>query len=96
MYSFALIRLTPLPMFSDTAITDRHSDTTVSSSEHTECRYPGLLNQKYSLVEIEPNSELEICVQRTGMSPPSALSKMALWLRYWLLSDNSRSIKADL
>ena len=27
---------------------------------------------------------------------PSALSKMAPWLRYWLLSDNYRSIKADL
>ena len=30
------------------------------------------------------------------MPPPSALSKMALWLRYWLLSDNYRFIKADL
>ena len=30
------------------------------------------------------------------MPPPSALSKMTLWLRYWLLSDNYRSIKADL
>ena len=30
------------------------------------------------------------------MPPPSALSKMALSLRYWLLSDNYRSIKADL
>ena len=30
------------------------------------------------------------------MPPPSALSKMALWLRYWLLSDNYRSLKADL
>ena len=30
------------------------------------------------------------------MPAPSALSKMALWLRYWLLSDNYRSIKADL
>ena len=30
------------------------------------------------------------------MPPPSALSKMALWLRYWLLLDNYRSIKADL
>ena len=30
MYSFAgLIRRTPPPMFSDTAITDRHSDTTI-------------------------------------------------------------------
>ena len=30
------------------------------------------------------------------MSPPSALSKMALWSRYWLWSDNYRSMKADL
>ena len=30
------------------------------------------------------------------MPSPSALSKMAPWLRYWLLSDNYRSIKADL
>ena len=30
------------------------------------------------------------------MPPPSASSKMALWLSYWLLSDNYRSIKADL
>ena len=30
------------------------------------------------------------------MPSPSALSKMAPWLRYWFLSDNYRSIKADL
>ena len=30
------------------------------------------------------------------MPPPSALIKMAPWLRYWLLSNNYRSIKADL
>ena len=30
------------------------------------------------------------------MPPPSALSKTAPWLRYLLLSDNCRSIKADL
>ena len=29
-------------------------------------------------------------------APPSALSKIALWLRYWLVSDNYRSINADL
>ena len=48
MYSFAdLIRRMPPPTFSDTAITDRHSDTTFfSSSEHTGCRYPGLLDRK--------------------------------------------------
>ena len=41
-------------------------------------------------------NKLDICVQRTWMPPPSALSKVAPWLRYWLLSDNHRSIKADL
>ena len=36
MHSFAgLIRRTPPPTFSDTAITDRHSGTTISSSELT-------------------------------------------------------------
>ena len=40
MHSFAgLIRRTPPPTFSDTAITDRHSDTTNSSSELTGCGY---------------------------------------------------------
>ena len=40
---------------------------------------------------------LDIFVQRTWMPPPSALSKLAPWLRYWLLSGNYRSIiKADL
>ena len=42
-------------------------------------------------------NRLDICVQRTRMPPPSALSKMAPWLRYWLLSGNYRSIiKADM
>ena len=30
------------------------------------------------------------------MPPPNALSITAPWLRYWLLSDNYRCIKADL
>ena len=47
MYSFAgLIRRTPPPTFSDTAITDRHSDTIISSSELAGCGYPGLLDRK--------------------------------------------------
>ena len=47
MHSFAgLIRRTPPPMFSDTAITERHSDTTIFSSELTGCGYPGLLDLK--------------------------------------------------
>ena len=55
MYSFAgLIRRTPPPTFSDTAITDRHSDILFSSSELTGCEYPGLLDRK----------------NRSDMSPP--------------------------
>ena len=47
MHSFAgLIRRTPPPTSSDTAVTDRHSDTTFSSSELTGCGYPGLLDRK--------------------------------------------------
>ena len=47
MYSFTgLIRRTPLLTFRDTAITDRHSYTTISSSELTGCGYPGLLDRK--------------------------------------------------
>ena len=47
MHSFAgLIRRTPPPTFSDTAITDRYSDTTFSSSELTGCGYPGLWDRK--------------------------------------------------
>ena len=39
---------------------------------------------------------LDMCVQRTRMPPPCALSEMVPWLRYWLLSDYYRSMKADL
>ena len=47
MHSFAgLIRRTLPPTFSDTAITDRHSDPLFSSSELTGCGYPGLLDRK--------------------------------------------------
>ena len=46
MHSFAdLIRRTPPPMFSDTAITDRHSDTTIFQLR-AGCGYPGLLDRK--------------------------------------------------
>ena len=47
MYSFAgLIRRALPSTFSGTAIIDRHSDTTFSSTEHTGCGYPGLLDRK--------------------------------------------------
>ena len=52
MHSFArLIRRTPPPTFSDTAITYRHSDTTIfqpsaPSTELTGCGYPALLDRE--------------------------------------------------
>ena len=50
MHSFAgLIRRTPPPTFSDTAITDRHSDTTIFQLRAhwvRICGYPGLLDRK--------------------------------------------------
>ena len=64
MYSFAgLIRRRPPPTFSDSAITDRHSDTTIF--QLTGCGYPGLLDRKKSFghvppVGVEPSTS---CVQ---------------------------------
>ena len=47
MYSFVgLIRRTPPPTFSDTAITDRHSDTTIFQLRAHWGRYSGLLDWK--------------------------------------------------
>ena len=64
MYSFAgLIRRMPPPMFSGTAITDRHSDTLFSSSELTGCGYPGLLDRKIRsdiCLRWEPNPQLPL------------------------------------
>ena len=63
MHSFAsLIRRTPPPTFSDTAITNRHSDTTIF--QLSGCRYPGLLDRKNRLdvppVGVEPSTS---CMQ---------------------------------
>ena len=47
MYSFAgLIRHTQPPTFSDTAISDRYSDTTIFPAQSHWVRYPGLLDRK--------------------------------------------------
>ena len=47
MYSFAgLIRRTPPPTFSDTAVTDRTLIPLFSGSELTGCGYPGLSDRK--------------------------------------------------
>ena len=47
MHSFAdLIRRTPPPTFRNTAITDRHSDTTIFQLRAHWCGYPDLLDRK--------------------------------------------------
>ena len=62
MHSFAgLIRRTPPPMFSDTAITDRHSDTTIFQLRVTGCGYPGLLDRKNRSDMWESNPRLPAC-----------------------------------
>ena len=76
MYSFAsLIRRTAPPMFSDTAITNRHSDTTISSSEVTGCGYPGLLDRK-NRSDMSPrwesNPRLPACKASTRSTRPSS------------------------
>ena len=56
MNSFAgLNRRTPPPTFSDTAITDRHSDTTFFQLRViTGCEYPSLLDRKKSFGHVPP------------------------------------------
>ena len=76
MYSFAgLIRRMPPPTFSDTAVTDRHSDTTISSSELTGCRYPGLLDRKNRsdmCLRWESNPQLPACKASTLSTRPGS------------------------
>ena len=76
MYSFAgLIRRTPPPTFSDTAITDRHPDTTNSSSKLTGCGYPGLLDRKNCsdmCPRWESNPRLPACKASTLSTRPGS------------------------
>ena len=70
-----LIRRTPPPTFSDTAITDRHSDTTISSSEHTGRGYPGLLDRKNRsdmCPRWESNPRLPACKASTLSTRPGS------------------------
>ena len=76
MNSFAgLIKRTPPPTFSDTAITDCHSDTTISSSELTGCGYPGLLDRKNRpnmCPRWESNRRLPACKASTQYTRPGS------------------------
>ena len=73
MYSFAgLIRRTPPPTFSDTVITDHHSDT---SSELTGWGYPGLLDRKNRsdmCPRWESNPRLPACKASTLSTRPGS------------------------
>ena len=75
----------PSPTFSDTAITDRHSDATIfqlrahwvriSSSELTGCGYPGLLNLKKCSnmgPQWESNPRLPACKASTLSTRPGS------------------------
>ena len=74
MYSFAgLIRRTPLPTFSNTAVTDRHSDTAIF--QLAGCGYPGLLDRKNCwdmCPRWESNSRLPACKSSTISTRPGS------------------------
>ena len=76
MYSFAgLIRRTPPPTFSDTAITDRHSDTTIFQLRAHWCGYPGLLDRKNCsdmCPRRESNPRLPACKASTLSTRPGS------------------------
>ena len=68
-----LIRRTPPPTFSDTAITDRHSDTTIF--QLTGCGYPGLLdwkNRSDMCPRSESNPQLPACKASTLSTRPGS------------------------
>ena len=77
MYSFAgLIRRMPPPTFSDTAITDCHSHTLLSSSELTGCGYPDLLDRKNRsnmCPRWESNPQITACKASTLSTGPGSL-----------------------
>ena len=79
MYSFAgLIRRTPPPTFSDTAITNRHFDTINFQLNAHWCGYPGLLDRKNrsDMCPLwESNHRLPACKASTlSTRPGSAVS----------------------
>ena len=76
MHSFAgLIRRTPPPTFSDTAITHRHSDTTIFQLRAHWCGYPGLLDRKNRsdmCLGYESNPRLPACKASTQPTRPGS------------------------
>ena len=76
MYNFAgLIGRTPPPTFSDTAITDRHSDTTIFQLRAHWVRIPGLLDRKNRsdmCLWWESNPRLPACKASTLSTRPGS------------------------
>ena len=76
MYSVAgLIRRTPPPTFSDSAITDRHSDTTIFQLRAHWGGYPGLLDRKNRsdmCPRWESNPRLPACKASTLSTRPGS------------------------
>ena len=93
MYSFAgLIKWMPPPTFSDTAITDRHSDT---SSELTGSGYPDLLDRKNRsdmCPRLASNPRLPACKASTLCTRPC--SPLVLWLHKKLRFIQTHDIQA--
>ena len=84
MYSFAgLIRRTPPPTFSDTAITDHHSDTTIFQLRAHWVRISwsiGSENRSYMCPRWESNPRLPACKASTLSTRPG--SPLCTALRY--------------
>ena len=73
MHSFAgLIRQTPPPAFSDTAITDRHSDTTIFQLRAHWVRISWSIGSEKSFGHVPPNSRLPACKASTLSTRPGS------------------------
>ena len=69
LYSFAgLIRRTPPPTFSDTAITDRHSDTTIFQLRAHWVRISWSIGSEKSFGHVPPVAPSTSCVQGSTLS----------------------------
>ena len=70
MHSFAgLIRRTPPPTFSDTAITDRHSDTTIFQLRAHWMRISWSIGSEKSFGHVPPGKSLTLDFLRAGRAP---------------------------
>ena len=84
MYSFAgLIRRTPPPTFCDTAITDRHSDTTIFQLRAHWVRISWSIGSEKSfghgVPRWESNPRLPACKASTLSTRPGSPLRMTLW-----------------